>query len=68
MTRGKVTSVAVPIAAVLYVIVGIITGNNTVWEVGALIVAPRAMRRRGPTAHPMHGRQGPGHRRKKDAE
>ncbi len=39
MTRGKVTSVAVPIAAVLYVIVGIITGNDTVWEVGALVVA-----------------------------
>ncbi len=38
MTRGKYYSVAMPIAGILYVIVGLITHSGIVWTIGALCV------------------------------
>ncbi|MDQ6603278.1 MAG: hypothetical protein M3Z19_11180 [Chloroflexota bacterium] len=36
MTRGKYYSVAMPIAGLVYVIVGVIAHSGIVWTVGAL--------------------------------
>ena len=38
MTRGKYYSVAMPIAGILYVAVGLIFHTGIVWAVGALLV------------------------------
>ncbi len=38
MTRGMYYSVVMPIAGILYVIVGIIAHSGIVWTVGALCV------------------------------
>jgi hypothetical protein len=38
MTRSKYYSVVMPIAGILYVIVGLIARNGLVWAVGALAV------------------------------
>jgi hypothetical protein len=39
MTRGKYYSVAMPIAGILYVIVGLIFHTSIVWVVGAMLFA-----------------------------
>lgn len=39
MTRGRYYSVVMPIAAILYVIVGLIAHTSIVWTVGALAIA-----------------------------
>ena len=38
MTRGKYYSVVMPIAGILYVIVGLIAHSGLVWTVGAMVV------------------------------
>lgn len=38
MTRGKYYSVAMPIASILYVIVGLIFHTGIVWTVGAMLI------------------------------
>jgi hypothetical protein len=38
MTRGKYYSVVMPIAGILYVIVGLIFHTGIVWTVGALLI------------------------------
>ncbi len=38
MTRGKYYSVAMPIAGILYVAVGLIFHTGIVWSVGALLL------------------------------
>jgi hypothetical protein len=38
MTRGKYYTVAMPVAGILYVVVGLIFHTGIVWSVGALLV------------------------------
>ena len=37
MTRGRFYMIAMPVTAILYVMVGLIAGNRSVWSIGALV-------------------------------
>jgi hypothetical protein len=39
MTRGRFYMIAMPMTAILYVMVGLIADNRSVWSIGALVFA-----------------------------